>query len=87
MNHRILSEITLYLCSTSPGAFAVQILLIFLQKMDLLLTKTPPEEIKNCVLPMIYRALEAPSVQIQVQFRAALCWTCSSKKQMSHPEK
>lgn len=43
----------------------IQILLIFLQKMDLLLTKTPPEEIKNCVLPMIYRALEAPSVQIQ----------------------
>ncbi|KAM8909917.1 SCY1-like protein 2 isoform 2-T2 [Spinachia spinachia] len=43
----------------------VQILLIFLQKMDLLLTKTPPEEIKNSVLPMVYRALEAPSVQIQ----------------------
>ncbi|KAJ3612211.1 hypothetical protein NHX12_020487 [Muraenolepis orangiensis] len=41
------------------------ILLIFLQKMDLLLTKTPPEEIKNSVLPMVYRALEAPSVQIQ----------------------
>ncbi|XP_041833031.1 SCY1-like protein 2 isoform X2 [Melanotaenia boesemani] len=43
----------------------VQILLIFLQKMDLLLTKTPPEDIKNSVLPMVYRALEAPSVQIQ----------------------
>eukprot|EP00064_Thunnus_orientalis_P006463 superscaffoldBa00000672_g6481 len=43
----------------------VQILLIFLQKMDLLLTKTPAEEIKNSVLPMVYRALEAPSVQIQ----------------------
>uniref|UniRef100_A0A3B4T8P5 SCY1 like pseudokinase 2 n=1 Tax=Seriola dumerili TaxID=41447 RepID=A0A3B4T8P5_SERDU len=43
----------------------IQILLIFLQKMDLLLTKTPPEDIKNSVLPMVYRALEAPSVQIQ----------------------
>ncbi|XP_064417932.1 SCY1-like protein 2 [Latimeria chalumnae] len=43
----------------------IQILLIFLQKMDLLLTKTPPDEIKNCVLPMVYRALEAPSIQIQ----------------------
>ncbi|KAL8221735.1 UNVERIFIED_CONTAM: SCY1-like protein 2, partial [Gekko kuhli] len=43
----------------------VQILLIFLQKMDLLLTKTPPDEIKNSVLPMVYRALEAPSIQIQ----------------------
>ncbi|XP_061618411.1 SCY1-like protein 2 [Phyllopteryx taeniolatus] len=43
----------------------IQILLIFLQKMDLLLTKTPAEHIKNSVLPMVYRALEAPSVQIQ----------------------
>ncbi|KAG7497650.1 SCY1 2 isoform X1 [Solea senegalensis] len=43
----------------------VQILLIFLQKMDLLLTKTPEGDIKNSVLPMVYRALEAPSVQIQ----------------------
>ncbi|XP_051547229.1 SCY1-like protein 2 [Myxocyprinus asiaticus] len=43
----------------------VQILLIFLQKMDLLLTKTPPEDIKSSVLPMVYRAMEAPSTQIQ----------------------
>uniref|UniRef100_H0VTE9 SCY1 like pseudokinase 2 n=1 Tax=Cavia porcellus TaxID=10141 RepID=H0VTE9_CAVPO len=43
----------------------IQILLIFLQKMDLLLTRTPPDEIKNSVLPMVYRALEAPSIQIQ----------------------
>ncbi|XP_059905374.1 SCY1-like protein 2 isoform X2 [Gadus macrocephalus] len=43
----------------------IQILLIFLQKMDLLLTKTPPDAIKSSVLPMVYRALEAPSVQIQ----------------------
>ncbi|XP_036373875.1 SCY1-like protein 2 isoform X1 [Megalops cyprinoides] len=41
------------------------ILLIFLQKMDLLLTKTPAEDIRNSVLPMVYRALEAPSTQIQ----------------------
>lgn len=34
--------------------------------MDLLLTKTPSEDIKNSVLPMVYRALEAPSTQIQV---------------------
>lgn len=47
----------------------MQILLIFLQKMDLLLTKTPAEDIKNSVLPMVYRALEAPSVQIQVRCR------------------
>ncbi|XP_038009567.1 SCY1-like protein 2 isoform X3 [Motacilla alba alba] len=49
------------------------ILLIFLQKMDLLLTKTPPDEIKNSVLPMVYRALEAPSIQIQVRVNSLVC--------------
>ncbi|XP_063303304.1 SCY1-like protein 2 isoform X1 [Pelobates fuscus] len=48
-----------------PVQVCLLILLIFLQKMDLLLTKTPPDEIKNSVLPMVYRALEAPSIQIQ----------------------
>ncbi|XP_031438307.1 SCY1-like protein 2 isoform X2 [Clupea harengus] len=48
-----------------PVQASNMILLIFLQKMDLLLTKTPPDGIKNCVLPMVYRALEAPSIQIQ----------------------
>lgn len=33
--------------------------------MDLLLTKTPADDIKNSVLPMVYRAVEASSVQIQ----------------------
>uniref|UniRef100_A0AAQ5X4H9 Protein kinase domain-containing protein n=1 Tax=Amphiprion ocellaris TaxID=80972 RepID=A0AAQ5X4H9_AMPOC len=58
----------------------VQILLIFLQKMDLLLTKTPAEDIKNSVLPMVYRALEAPSVQIQmsVVFNDYLLCHCPS---------
>ncbi|OXB70372.1 UNVERIFIED_CONTAM: hypothetical protein H355_013851 [Colinus virginianus] len=51
----------------------IQILLIFLQKMDLLLTKTPPDEIKNSVLPMVYRALEAPSIQIQVRVNSLVC--------------
>lgn len=51
----------------------MQILLIFLQKMDLLLTKTPGEDIKNSVLPMVYRALEAPSVQIQVKNVKKMC--------------
>ncbi|XP_018412133.1 PREDICTED: SCY1-like protein 2 isoform X3 [Nanorana parkeri] len=51
----------------------IQILLIFLQKMDLLLTKTPADEIKNSVLPMVYRALEAPSIQIQVRVNSLVC--------------
>ncbi|XP_034019199.1 SCY1-like protein 2 isoform X2 [Thalassophryne amazonica] len=57
----ILPELTPVFKQQEP----IQILLIFLQKMDLLLTKTPSEDIKNSVLPMVYRALEAPSVQIQ----------------------
>ncbi|XP_035281447.1 SCY1-like protein 2 isoform X1 [Anguilla anguilla] len=48
-----------------PVQAANMILLIFLQKMDLLLTKTPAEDIRSSVLPMVYRALEAPSTQIQ----------------------
>ncbi|KAJ9582023.1 hypothetical protein L9F63_003606, partial [Diploptera punctata] len=43
----------------------IQILLIFMQKMELLLKLTPPEEIKTDVLPMLYRALESDAQQIQ----------------------
>lgn len=44
----------------------VQILLIFMQRMELLLQKTPAEDVKSDVLPMIYRALEAEAApQIQ----------------------
>lgn len=44
----------------------VQVLLIFMQRMELLLQKTPAEDVKSDVLPMIYRALDAEaSPQIQ----------------------
>ena len=43
----------------------IQILLIFMQRMDLLLEKTPPEDIKTDVLPMVYRALGSNVSQIQ----------------------
>nr|CAG4640636.1 EOG090X018J [Eulimnadia texana] len=44
----------------------IQILLIFMQKMELLLQKTPADDVKSDVLPMIYRALEVEaSPQIQ----------------------
>ena len=43
----------------------IQILLIFMQRMDLLLEKTPPEDIKSDVLPMVYRALGSNVSQIQ----------------------
>ena len=37
----------------------------FDQKMDLLLEKTPPEDVRSDVLPMVYRALESGVSQIQ----------------------
>ncbi|XP_071104426.1 SCY1-like protein 2 isoform X3 [Haliotis cracherodii] len=39
--------------------------LIFLQNMNLLLGKTPQQDIKTQILPMIYRALEVDNPQIQ----------------------
>ncbi|XP_029317634.1 SCY1-like protein 2 isoform X1 [Cottoperca gobio] len=61
----IMPDLTPVFKQQEPVQASNMILLIFLQKMDLLLTKTPSEDIKNSVLPMVYRALEAPSVQIQ----------------------
>uniref|UniRef100_A0A8C9QZR0 SCY1 like pseudokinase 2 n=1 Tax=Scleropages formosus TaxID=113540 RepID=A0A8C9QZR0_SCLFO len=61
----ILPELIPVFKQQEPVQVPLPILLIFLQKMDLLLTKTPAEDIKNSVLPMVYRALEAPSIQIQ----------------------
>jgi hypothetical protein len=43
----------------------IQVLLIFLQKMDLLLTRTPPDAVRTEVLPMIFRALDSQAPQIQ----------------------
>lgn len=43
----------------------IQVLLIFMQKMEILLMLTPPEQVKSEVLPLLYRALESDSQQIQ----------------------
>lgn len=43
----------------------IQILLIFMQRMELLLDRTPPDDVKSDVLPMVYRALESNVCQIQ----------------------
>lgn len=43
----------------------IQVLLIFMQKMELLLQLTPADEVKTDVLPMLYRALESDAQQIQ----------------------
>ena len=44
-----------------------QIPLIFLQKMDLLLKKTPQDEVKRHILPMILASLETENRQVQVR--------------------
>ena len=38
-----------------------------MQQMELMLKMTSPDDIKNFVLPLVFRALEAPSEQIQVR--------------------
>ena len=43
----------------------IQIMLQLMQKMDLLLSKTPPEDVRSDVLPLLYRALESDTQQIQ----------------------
>lgn len=42
----------------------IQILLIFLQKMELLLKLTPAEDVQQHVLPMLYRGLDCETPQI-----------------------
>lgn len=42
----------------------IQVLLIMLQRMELLLNLTPAEDIQQHVLPMLYRGLDADSPQI-----------------------
>ncbi|XP_045104651.1 SCY1-like protein 2 isoform X3 [Portunus trituberculatus] len=42
-----------------------QIMLQLMQKMELLLGKTPPEDVRGDVLPLLYRALECDMQQIQ----------------------
>lgn len=60
VNH-ILPELKPVMKITDP----IQVLLIFMQRMEMLLSKTPPPDVKSDVLPMIYRALEADTAQIQ----------------------
>ena len=36
-----------------------------MQRMEMLLAKTPASDVKSDVLPMIYRALESDTAQIQ----------------------
>lgn len=54
-----------HLRSAMKLADPIQVLLIFMQKMELMLKLTPPDQVKSDVLPMLYRALDADAQQIQ----------------------
>ncbi|CAF0763821.1 unnamed protein product [Didymodactylos carnosus] len=50
--------------SATSGS-VMQVLLVLMRNMNLMLTKTPPEDIKQHILPVVYNALDAESVQVQ----------------------
>ncbi|CAF4733042.1 unnamed protein product, partial [Rotaria socialis] len=50
--------------SGASGCF-MQTLLILMRNMKLMLTKTPAEDIKQHILPVVYNALDAESSQVQ----------------------
>ncbi|VDK70874.1 unnamed protein product [Onchocerca ochengi] len=50
-----------------------QILLLFLQNMDLLLEKTNDEAARKYLLPLICNALSSETVKIQIRVQALLC--------------
>lgn len=43
-----------------------------MQKMELMLKMTDKDDIKNFVLPLVFKALEAPSEEIQVFLKTNL---------------
>ena len=54
---------------------------MFLQNMNLLLSKTPTQQIQTYVFPLIFAALEADNSQIQVRFSFSEVVTISSNTQ------
>ncbi|CAF1526039.1 unnamed protein product [Adineta ricciae] len=50
---------------TGASGCVMQTLLILMRNMNLMLTKTPPEDIKQHILPVVYNALDAESSQVQ----------------------
>lgn len=60
-----IDEILPYLKPIMKLKEPIQILLIFMKKMDILLKLTPSDDIKINVLPMLYRSLECDMPQMQ----------------------
>ncbi|CAF3724612.1 unnamed protein product [Adineta steineri] len=50
---------------SGTSSSVMQTLLILMRNMKLMLTKTPPEDIKQNILPVVYNALDAESAQVQ----------------------
>ena len=53
-------------CASLIAAVSLQVVIIFLQKMDILLAKTPKDDVRDHVLPMVCKALETAAEQLQV---------------------
>lgn len=50
----------------------VQAAVTILENLHIILEKTPREEIKTEVLPMLYNAFDSPTIQVQVNMRVKL---------------
>ena len=57
----------------------LQVVIIFLKKMDILLAKTPKDDVRDHVLPMVCKALETPTEQLQVQN----AWSARKRNRLS----
>ena len=42
--------------------------MFILDKLDIVLAKTPTEEIKNEIIPLVFNTLDSNSIQAQVKF-------------------
>ena len=63
----LFSDLIPFLSSLNTYLTPLQVPIIFLQKMDMLLKKTSPDDVKRYILPMIITSLEANSSQLQVR--------------------
>lgn len=54
------------MCVSHCSCLSLQVVIIFLQKMDILLAKTPKDDVRDHVLPMVCKALETAAEQLQV---------------------
>lgn len=72
-NHRIfrrLWSVCFYLTKlcVKPILFVFQATVFILDKLAIILAKTPTEEIKNEIIPLVFNTLDSNSIQAQVGY-------------------